>query len=450
MIFATGSRVHIVGVGGAGMSGVARLLVERGCRVSGSDAVATTTTESLAAAGVDITIGFDVERAGAAEVVLWSPAVAETHPELLRARETGAELIDRAHVLSALGELYEVIGLTGTHGKTSATSMLALVFAAASLDAGRLVGAEVRVLGFNGHAGTTGQLLLETDESYGTFTELCPQALGLLNVEADHLDFYGSLAGLEEAFVQLVRRVRGPVVVWTDDAGARRVADAADRVLVRVGTTDDTQWRVENIVLGRRGSSFDLRGPQNLALQLGVTGQHNVANAATVAVLALSVGLAPAAVVRGLSEFHGAPRRFEFRGRWQNMDVYEDYAHLPGEISATLRAARDAGYERVACVFQPHRITRTLAIGDGFASAFDDADVIVITDIYTAGEANPDHIDGRRVFDPVHARRGDRASYAPRLADVKAALATLDADVLFVLGAGDIGLVIAELGMRRD
>jgi UDP-N-acetylmuramate--alanine ligase len=450
MTFSAGTVVHIVGIGGAGMSGVARLLVERGCVVSGSDNVASPVTQSLLDAGVTFTAGYDLDGARRADVVLWSPAVAASHPELLAAGEGGALLLERARVLEVLSKIYEVVGITGTHGKTTATSMLAHVFAAASLDPGRLIGAEVRGVGPNGHAGTTGQLLLETDESYGTFAYLEPQALGLLNVEVDHLDFYQSLTALESAFVALAQRVRGPLVIWTDDPGAQRVADALDRAVVRVGTIGDVRWCVEDVVVHRRGASFVLRGPQTLNLQLSVTGKHNVANAAVVAVVAVELGLSPTAVAKGLATFAGAPRRFEFRGRWRSMDVYEDYAHLPGEIAATVRAARDAGYERVACVFQPHRISRTLAIGDGFASAFDEADEVIVTDIYTAGEPNPQGIDGRRVFDPLHARRGDVVRYAPSRSDVGVALDAIDADVLFVLGAGDIAAVIDALDLDND
>ena len=234
------------------------------------------------------------------------------------------------------------------------------------------------------------------------------------------------------------------MVVWRDDAGARRLVESVIRPVTTVGTSEAV-WTVDGVVVGRRSATFALRGPQTLAGRLQVTGTHNVANAAVVAVLALELGVNVPAVQAGLANFRGAPRRFEFRGRWRNMDVYEDYAHLPGEIAATLQAARDAGYDRVACIFQPHRITRTVAVGDAFAPAFDNADIVLVTPIYSAGEANPDGVTGERVAAPLRARRGDVVRYCPNEQSLEEALATLEVDALFVLGAGDVARCLDAL-----
>ncbi len=444
---APGTRVHVVGVGGAGMGAVARLLAESGVAVSGSDAVGGPEVDALRGAGVRVDVGHDARHGADAQVVLWSPAVPVDNVELAAARDRGARLVARAQLLGELGRAYRVVGLAGTHGKTTATSMMVHVMAAAGRDAARLVGAPVPGVGASGHDGPDG-LVMEVDESFGTFAQLEPAALGLLNVEADHLDHYGTLGALEDAFRALVERTAGPVAVWGDDEGARRVAQGARRGVDFVGTDERATWRLTDVEVARGGSDFTLRGPATeLALHLGVAGRHRVVDAAVVAALAVLDGVAAPAVAEGLANFRGSPRRFELRGRWRGVDVYEDYAHLPGEIDVTLAALRDVGYQRVTAVFQPHRVTRTLALAERFAPAFDAADRVVVTDLYDAGEANPDGVTGEAVAGPLRVRRGAAVTYAPRRRDVVAAIEELaDAsDVVVVLGAGDVARVIDEL-----
>lgn len=444
--FRPGTRVHVVGVAGAGMSGLAMLLAEFGATVSGSDQDDAVVFDDLRARHVTTFAGHDPAHVDGAEVVLWSPAVAADNVELVAAREAGANMVSRAHAFEELSAMKRVVGFTGTHGKTTATSMMVQVSLAAGRDDGWLVGAPVLGVGAQGHWGG-GDLLVEVDESFGTFGELHPFALGLLNVEPDHLDFYGSLAALEGAFADLVARTRGPVVAWADDPGAKRaVAARPDAVLV--GTGDAAAWRVSEIDLERRRALFQLSGASTLRLELRVTGAHNVANAAVVAVLAHELGVPDEAIVRGLSNFVGAPRRYQYRGAWRGVDVYEDYAHLPGEIAATLAATRAGGYERVTVVFQPHRVSRTLALADQFAGSFEGARHVIITDLYTAGEANLEGVTGERV-----ARALQRVNptldtlYCGDLHLVGGLLEQLveESDVILVLGAGDVGSVIATL-----
>ena len=451
-LFSTGTRVHVVGVGGAGMSGVARLLHEMGCRVSGSDRATSPVLDELSAAGIQIHLGHDAANGYDAEVVLWSPAVRVDNVELVAARSRGAQLVARASALAELAQHQPVVGLTGTHGKTTATSMTAHVLHAARRDDSRLLGAPVVGVGANGHYGT-GSLLLEVDESYGSFALLHPFALGLLNVEADHLDHYGSLLELEAAFTQLLERTSGPVVVWADDPGARRVATRVERSVELVGRDVSATWRVSAEALHRRGATFRLTGPtQELEISLLVTGAHNVANAAVVAVLGLALGLAPMEVIDGLAAFRGAPRRFEFRGRWRGVDVYEDYAHLPGEIAATLESTRAAGYERITAVFQPHRVTRTVALAAAFPDSFASAHHVAVTDIYTAGEENPSGVTGAVIATGLDEVRDPGVScYAPTFRDVLEVLERWHdvSDVVVLLGAGDIGALAARLVAAR-
>lgn len=444
---APGVRVHVVGVGGAGMSGLALLLAEMGAVVSGSDVADTPVLAELRAHGVTTSVGHDATQVVGAEVVVWSPAVPEDDAELVAARGAGLRMLSRAEALGELSAARRVVGFAGTHGKTTVTSMMVQVALAAGRDDGWLVGAPVLGVGANGHWGD-GDLIVEVDESYGTFAQVRPFALGLTNVEPDHLDHYGTTKALEDAFVELVERTTGPVVAWGGDAGATRVAAARHDATI-VGRDGAFAWRVRDEVLARRGSSFVLDGPdESLALSLRVTGAHNIANAALVAVVARRLGVDADAVVRGLSNFLGAPRRFQYRGAWRGVDVYEDYAHLPGEIAATIATARDLGYESVTVVFQPHRVTRTRSLLGDFATAFAGARHLVVTDLYTAGEANPDGLSGEVVAAAV--RSADASVDVTYCASWHEAPKVLEdlldvSDVVLVLGAGDVGGLVAEL-----
>jgi len=436
------TRIHIIGVAGAGMSGLARLLAGQGFVVSGCDVHAGSTLDDLAEAGITVFAEHDSNHVENIDLLLWSPAISADHPERTRAGEVGVSTLDRASMLAQLGHEHELIGVTGTHGKTTATSMLAWIMHESGRDAGWLLGAEIRGLGPNGRFGPDG-LLVEVDESYGTFSLVAPAALALLNIEPDHLDYYGNLQALETAFQELTQRTTGPVVYLRTDPGARRVGDALDGA-ISVGVGGD--WAIENVELSRRAAHFELVSKSTtMKLSLQVPGRHNVSNAAVVAVLAHALGVSESAIASGLSKFQGAPRRFEFRGSYQGVDVYEDYAHLPGEIAATLDAARDAGYERVGVVFQPHRITRTLSLAQELADSLVDASWIIVTDIYDAGEENPEKITGALVATPLSSAHG-QVSYIENIDQVWAALSTQSpVDAIFFLGAGDISTVIPEL-----
>ena len=436
------------------MSALATLLAEMGATVSGSDVVASGALDELDARGVTTYVGHDSTHVDDVDVLLWSPAVRLDNVEVETARRHGAELVTRARALGELSTMARVVGICGTHGKTTATSMMVHVAHAAGRDDGWLVGAPVLGVGAGGHWGR-GDLIVEVDESYGAFAQMTPYALGLLNLEADHLDHYGSLDALEAAFAALVERTTGPVTVWGGDPGGARVASRVSREVVVVGTDDRALWRVTNVVAARQRASFTLTGPRgSLDIALRVTGAHNVANAAVVAALACEIGIAESAVVRGLANFPGAPRRYQLRGTWRGADVYDDYAHLPGEIAATMAAVAAAGYRRVTVVFQPHRVTRTLALTDQFAHAFTGARHVVVTDLYDAGEDNPTGVTGDVIARALAlADSSIDTTYCARLHDVPALLGELvrDSDVVLILGAGDVGWVIDALPeMARD
>ena len=439
--------VHIVGVGGAGMSGVARFMQEEGWSVSGSDANDSPVLRELKDAGIVVYRGHDQGHGMDAELVLWSPAVGQENVEIQRARERGVRLLTRGEFLAEMARRSRVIGLTGTHGKSTATSMMVTVSHAAGRDDAWLLGTPVRGVGENGHYGA-GDLILEVDESFGTLGLLAPFGLGLLNVEADHLDHYGTIENLESAFVALLERTVGPVVVF-DEPGARRVATRARSDAVIVSFERGATWWVTDVALAKRTSSFVLVGQgDRLEIALRVTGRHNVANAATVAALAREIGISNDAIVKGLGEFTGAPRRFEFVGKWQGTDVIDDYAHLPGEVRATLAAGSAAGYQHIGVVFQPHRYTRTEKLADDFAHAFEGATFLIVTDVYSAGESNTSNVSGDHIARAVRATRPPfLVDYAPTFDEVIARLEEVreGLDLLLVLGAGDVGTIVSML-----
>lgn len=438
-----GARVHIVGIGGAGMSGVARLLAERGCVVSGCDRAASAALDDLAADGVAVAVGHDTRHVDGVDLVLWSPAVAADHPERVAAAAHATTSWDRPTFLQWLCRERAVVAIAGTHGKTTATSMMAHVWAAAGRDAGRLLGADVPGVGRNGHWGS-GDLLLELDESYGTFALAAPYGLGIVNVEADHLDHYGDVAHLEEAFAQLAARATGFVVVATDDPGAARVA-SHHATAVTVGRATTCDWRITDERVWPAGAAFSLtHGDVGHAITLQVTGRHNVTNAALVAVVGAHHGVAWDAIAQGLAAFTGAPRRFTRRGQWRGVPVIEDYAHLPGEIAATLATLFDVGYQRPLVVFQPHRVTRTVALGEELGHALAKGGTVIVTDIYTAGEPNPDGVRGTLVADAV-TRAGGAVTYVANLSDLAGHLDPSHHDVVIFLGAGDVATIIDAL-----
>jgi UDP-N-acetylmuramate--alanine ligase len=311
-----------------------------------------------------------------------------------------------------------------------------------------LTGAPIRGVGPNGRYDGD-RLILELDESYGTFEHVVPQGLAVLNIEADHLDHYGTLDSLIDSFRSVIERTLGPVVVWSDDVPERSYHGLSAHT---VGTTELATYVVDRVVRLPEGTSFRIRGPQlSLDLVLSVVGQHNVANAATVAVLAHLLGAPSAAITTGLAAFSGAPRRYERRGRLGEAEIIDDFAHLPREIATTLRTAREGGAKSILAVFQPHRFSRTAHLVDEFGQSFGDATHVVVTDIYGAGEANDSGVSGERVAAAISSHRATPATYCHTLVDVEHYVREVasDYDTIIFLGAGDISRTVDALGDRR-
>jgi len=444
-------KVHFVGIGGAGMSGLAKLLVEQGYRVSGTDVKESPVTQRLAASGCRIGIGHGVQHVQDADLVVYSSAIVSDNPELVEARRRRIEVVQRAVVLAALMAKRRGIAVTGAHGKTTTTSLISMVLRAARLDPTVVIGGEVNDFGGNAFLGRGEYLVAEADESDGSFLELSPQIAVLTNLDAEHLDHYGSVERIEAAYRQFVRQVRpeGLVVYCSDDWRLVRICgEAVGLRSVSFGLSSGAHVRADGVELDGFGSRFQVwAGNRALGeFRLRIPGVHNVSNATAAIAVALEVGVEPDDIRAGLEQFSGAERRFQVRGCVDQVLVVDDYAHHPTEIEATLQAARRVvpSGGRLLALFQPHRYTRTMHLADRFGSCFAQADHLVLTDVYAASERPIEGVSSRLIYDAVRrAGRPVTADYRPFTEVVEAAIGWIrPGDVVMVMGAGDI----TELG----
>ena len=431
----------MVGAGGAGMSAIATVLAAMGHQVTGSDIKVSPVSRRLLQQGIPVAVGHRSSNVGDVDALTYSPAVADDNPELEEARRRGIPVVRRAAALAAIAATRRTVAVAGTHGKTTTASMLSLVLVEAGLRPSFLIGADVNEIGTNAVWDTGEWLVLEADESYGTFSELRPEIAVVTNVEPDHLDHYGTFDSLRSAFSAFVEGTAGGAVVCADDPVAAEIGHAVGATAV--GLAESADYRLANVSLSRSAVRFDLVGPAGAGghLEVPVPGIHNARNASLAAVAALELGVPFAAVAAAMARFAGVPRRFEFRGEVNGVTFVDDYAHLPTEIRAALAAARAGGWARVIAVFQPHRYTRTAALYGDFGTAFDDADEVVVTDVYGAGEPPIPGVSGRLVVDAVAARRpAVPVSYAAGREDllhhVRAILRP--GDLCCTLGAGDL------------
>jgi UDP-N-acetylmuramate--alanine ligase len=440
-------RIHLVGIGGAGMSAYATVLVALGHSVSGSDLKDSPTLDRLRAQGIAVTVGHAPENVEGAEVVAVSTAIRVTNPEVAAAQERGVPVLRRAELLAAITATRRTVAVSGTHGKTTTSSMLALVLVEAGLRPSFIVGGDVNEIG-SGAAWSDGEwLVVEADESDGTFVELEAEAVVVTSVEPDHLDFYGTAAAIEEAFTRFLE-APGPKVVSADEPTAARLGRAAGAITY--GCAADADYRITNLEQARSSVSFDIsyEGATLGRIELPVPGLHNAQNATAAAVMALLLGADFEAAVRALARFGGVARRFQFRGDAGGVTFVDDYAHNPGKVSAVLAAAKGGHWRRVVCVFQPHLYSRTSDLAASFGSAFRDADVVVVTDIYGAREEPRPGVTGKLIVDAIaEADPGKRVVWLPRHADLLRVLPTLlrPGDLCLVAGAGDITQLPDEL-----
>jgi UDP-N-acetylmuramate--alanine ligase len=474
-------RVHLIGIGGAGMSGIARILLARGTQVSGSDAKDSRTVLALRAQGARIAVGHDpanLDQLDGPPAVVVSSAIRADNPEWVAARQRGLAVLHRAEALAALMVGRKVATVTGTHGKTSTTSMLTVALQHCGLDPSFAIGGDLASAGSGAHHGAGEIFVAEADESDGSFLRFSPWVAVVTNVEADHLDHHGSAEAYASAFEQFLARLvpGGALVSCADDPGAERLAGIAEAAGVRVRRYGRAAGRAQGPLKGTAHDRID-RGPDGDAvlvdyqpagtggrirlrlgdveheLSISVPGEHMALNSLAALLAGLELGAPPAGLLAGLADFSGVRRRFEFKGRAGGVAVYDDYAHHPTEVLAQLRAARQVTEGRLLVAFQPHLYSRTQQFRTEFGAALALADEVVVLDVFAAREDPVLGVSGALVADEVQLPV-DRVHYVPHWSEVPEVLADLarPGDLVITMGAGDVTVlgpeVLAELTRR--
>jgi UDP-N-acetylmuramate--alanine ligase len=448
-------HLHFVGIGGVGMSGIAEVLLNMGYRVTGSDARRGEAVERLERLGAKVFIGHEASNADGAHVVVYSSAVARDNVEVQAARLRGVPVIPRAEMLAELMRLKYGIAVAGTHGKTTTTSLVAAVLGAGGFDPTVVVGGRVHGLGTNARLGQGEFLVAEADESDGSFLKLSPTIAVVTTIDAEHLDHYGDLDGIRAAFLAFVNKVPfyGAVVLCLDQPNIQQMIPAVEKRVITYGLEASADLTARRLEFVGTTSRFEVmrRGQALGAATLQVPGRHNVLNALAAVAVGLDLDMPFDIIQRALAGFSGVQRRFQVRGEARGVLVVDDYGHHPAEIRATLAAAK-AGYDRrVITVFQPHRYSRTQHLRQDFLTAFNQSDVLVVMDIYGAGETPIPGVHARDLAEGIaaHGHRDVRYMGADRPAIIDFLCETTrSGDLVLTLGAGDVGALGAEVLAR--
>ena len=449
-----GKRVHFVGIGGSGMSGLARIAISHGIKVSGSDASETSVISALKALGAEISIGHHQDNIKGADLIVFSNAIKSDNPERAAGSKSGIPEITRAAALALLMSESVSIAIAGTHGKTTTSSMATIALQSAGTDPSFAIGGILKSSGSNAHRGSGKYFVAEADESDGSFVAYHPHAAVITNVEWDHVDHFSSEHEVFKAFDDFVKTIGGFLVFCADDKGAKEVAAKATVKTIGYGKSTDAALRVDQIFLSAAGSTARVlwNGAKIGTLELSVPGEHNVLNAAAVMAVGLELGLPAASLLDGLVKFHGAGRRFELKGTVNGVRVIDDYGHHPTEIKVTLEAAkRYAGGGRVLVIFQPHRYSRTKAFINQFAEALSLADKSWLLEVYAANEQPISGVSSANI-----AKLLGNSKFEPNFISVTEAVAAeaKPGDVIITLGAGDVSslgpLIIEELQKQNE
>jgi UDP-N-acetylmuramate--alanine ligase len=451
-------RIHLVGVGGVGMCGIAEVLLNLGYQVSGSDLRSGEATERLAGLGGRIFPRHEAANVEGAQVVVYSTAVKPDNPEVVAARAQGIPVIPRADMLAELMRMKYGIAVAGSHGKTTTTSLVAAVLARGGLDPTIVVGGRLQSTGSNARLGHGQFMVAEADESDGSFLRLSPAVAVITNIDREHLDHYGSLEELRQAFIYFANRVPfyGVSILCADDPQVRGILPQVTKRHLLYGTAPDAALRAEDVRLDAQGASFRVisEGRETGSVRLALPGLHNVLNALAAVAVGLELEVAFSHIAEALGTFRGVGRRFETRGEVDGVKVVDDYGHHPTEIAATLAAARTLG-RRVLVVFQPHRYTRTALLHREFGACFGDADKVWVLDVYAAGESPVAGVSARTIVESAEALG---QGHVVHVGDAGAAVEVVarearPGDLVLTLGAGDVGklgdLVLARLRSRQ-
>jgi len=437
-------KLHFVGIGGIGMSGIAELLLNLGYRVSGSDLKSSPITERLAALGGKISVGHKVENVGDANVVVISSAVRPDNIEVLEAKRRQIPVIPRVEMLAELMRLKYGIAIAGAHGKTSTTSIVATILVQAGFDPTVVIGGRLNALGSNAKLGKGDFLVAEADESDGSFLKLSPTIAVVTNIDREHLDHYADLAEIQEAFTAFVNKVPfyGSAILCLDDPNVQTIIPRVQRPIVTYGTSNQADLTASHIEFRDFGASYEVRyrGKFLGEIRLQIPGQHSVLNSLAAVATGLELEIPFETIASALAGFQNADRRFQVKGDKGGILVVDDYGHHPTEIIATLSAARRACDRRIVAVFQPHRYTRTKALEEEFARAFYHADVLLVLPIYAAGEEPLPDVSGQRLVDKIKKYGHRDVAFAPDFATAVLELKSKlkNGDLLITLGAGDV------------
>lgn len=444
------NRIHFVGIGGVGMSGIAEVLANLGYRVSGSDLKSTETTRRLKSVGIRIFEGHSARHGADSQVVVVSSAVSPRNPEVLAARRAGVPVILRAQMLAELGRMKKTVTVAGSHGKTTTTSMAAMALQYAGADPTVIIGGQLKNIRANARLGMSEYLVAEADESDGSFVHLTPLAAVVTNIDNDHLDYHGSMETLKAAFRAHLERLPfyGAAVLCADDPVLSSLLPGIQRHQITYGIKNRANWRARHLRLSSAGSRCDVfRDGRRLGrLALKVPGRHNVLNALGALAAGEFLGFSVKKLMAGLSAFSGVGRRMDRLGSAGGVDFIDDYGHHPTEIAATLAAARLFKPRRLVAIFQPHRYSRTKLLAREFGAAFRQADHVYVMDIYAAGEKPLAGVTSRMILDSL---RRSRVSCAPYAAAVDMVRELKPGDLVVTLGAGDVWKAGEDLLRRK-
>jgi len=448
-------HVHFIGIGGSGMNGIAGIMLGLGYKVTGSDLKTTAVTERLEALGVTCYAGHAGENLGNADIVVASTAIPPTNVELVAAKERGLPVIHRGEMLAMLMDRQKGIAIAGAHGKTTTTSMISLVFEKNHLDPTIIIGGELTDIGGNAKLGKGEYLIAEADESDGSFLKLNPFIEIITNIEDDHLDYYKNVENIVAAFRKFVAKVPhdGLLIACLDNSRIRELLKEYDRpCLTYAIEQNEADYTLRNLRLDKNTTAGDVyyRGDFLGCLELTVPGRHNLSNALATVVAGRFIGLSFDRIAAALKKFKGAGRRFQCMGEVRGIKVVDDYAHHPSEIKATLNAARQMKIGRVVGVFQPHRYTRTSLLGERFGTAFSDADIIIISDIYSAGEQPINGVSAKNIVSAIEENEHREVIYLPTRQEIVNYLVETvrPGDLILTMGAGDIWNAGVELVNR--
>ena len=441
-----GQKIHMIGIGGISMSGLAEILTKWGYKVSGSDLKSSDITEKLKKSGIEIFVPHDSQNIDGANAVVYTAAVTEDNPELIRAKQLGLPIADRATLLGEITKIYpKTIAISGTHGKTTTTSMISVVFEEANTNPTILVGGVVDAIGGNYRIGNSEFLVTEACEYVESFLKFYPHTAVILNIEEDHLDYFRDIDHIKSAFEKFANRVpvHGLLVGNFDDENIREIFSNANHNYISFGLKyEKADWRAEIISTNTQGCAKFVAVHRNQrvgTIQLNVPGVHNVYNALACIASASFHGIDFDIIKSALQKFIGARRRFEYKGSYNGITIVDDYAHHPSEVQATLEAASHHSHNSLWCVFQPHTYTRTKALLNEFATAFKAADKVVIIDIYAAREANTGQIHSTDLVNAIN-KQTDNAIYAESFDQAAEILQNQanSGDLIITMGAGDV------------